>query len=81
MKTISISVDEVEYANFRRAARAQNRPIAQLIREAMAEYREKLQSRTPLTQLTVLSGHQPRRALPTREELYDEMFSDADDAP
>lgn len=75
MKTISVSVSEQDYEHFRRAAREQNRSVAQLIREAMAWYRnERLTIRRPLTDLPVLAGHRPLRPLPTRHELYDEIL-------
>jgi hypothetical protein len=78
MKIISVSVSASDYEAFRRAAQAQHRPIAQLIRDAMALYRAtELQERTPLTDVAVLPGHRPRGPLPTRAELYDEMFGDA----
>jgi hypothetical protein len=77
MKTISIAVSESDYEAFRQASQAQQRPIAQLIREAMAWYREeKLQERTPLTELPVLTGHRPIHDLPSRGELYDDIFGD-----
>lgn len=81
MKTISLSVSELDYEAFRRAARNLGRPIAQLIREAMARYRaEELEPRPPLRDLPVLAGPRLRTALPSRAELYDEIFSrDADD--
>lgn len=76
MKTISLAVSECEYEAFRRAARDENRPIAQLIREAMTYYREKrLEAKTPLTDLPRLTGHRLVKELPTRDELYDEVFS------
>ena len=75
MKTISVSVSEVDYEAFRVAARRRERPIAELIREAMALYRaEKLTPRTRCEDLVVLTGHRPVHELPTREELYDEVF-------
>lgn len=75
MKTISVSVVEGDYEAFRRAARTQGRPIAQLIREAMALYRsERIERRSPLTEVPVLVGHRPRGPLPSRDELYDEVF-------
>lgn len=74
MKTISVAVSESDYEEFRRAAGAQKRPIAQLIREAMAEYRaERLERRRPLHDLPVLAGHRPVDRLPTKEEIYDEV--------
>jgi len=76
MKTISLAVSESEYEAFRRAAQEKNRPIAQLIREAMVYYREqRLEARTPLVELPLLPGHRPVQALPTREELYSEAFA------
>lgn len=75
MKTVSISVSEDDYEAFREAARTSERSIAQLVREAMTFYRrERLHPRTPLREVPVLPGHRPLRALPTRSELYDEVF-------
>jgi hypothetical protein len=75
MKTISVMVLEEEYEAFRRAARHQGRPVAQLIREAMALYRaERIERAGRLEEVPVLPGHRPKGPLPTREELYDEVF-------
>lgn len=82
MKTLSVTVPETDYEVFRRAARAQHRPIAQLIREAIALYREeRLQTRPPLTDLPVLHGHRPIGGLPTRAEIRDEIFADETGQP
>ena len=55
MKTISVSVSSADYEAFRRGSRRSKRPIAQLIREAMALYRtERLEQRNRLTELPVL---------------------------
>ncbi len=76
MRTISVAVSESDYEIFRRAARTRNRSAAQLIREAMAYFRaEKLEERPRLTDLPVLAGHRPLVDLPTRAEVYEEMFS------
>jgi hypothetical protein len=76
MKTISLSVSETDYETFRRAAQAQRRSIAQLIREAMAFYRkEKLIDRTPVLDVPVLPGHRLIGEFPTRAEIYDEIFA------
>ena len=75
MKTISLSVSEEDYEAFRAVADAEGRSIALLIREAMAAYRrEVLERRTPLKALPVLVGHKAIADLPTRDELYDEVF-------
>lgn len=75
MRTISVSVSKDDYEAFRRGARRGQRPIAQLIREAMAFYRkERLEEKSRLLELPVLVGHRPLSNLPGRAELYDEMF-------
>ena len=76
MKTISVAVSSDDYEAFRRAAREQGRPIAQLIRESMAVYRaEHLERRRRLDRLPVLAGHQPTGDLPDRAEVYEEIFA------
>ena len=77
MKTISVAVSEADYRAFQDAASREQRSVAQLIREAMAEYRaRRLPERTPLRQLPVLAGHRPIAPLPTRSEIYDEIFEE-----
>lgn len=74
MKTISVAVSESDYEAFRQAAEHRDRSIAQLIREAMAVYRaEYLDTRKPLKELPLLSGHRVKSTLPSRDELYDEV--------
>ena len=77
MKTISLAVSETDYEAFREVSQRENRPIAQLIREAMHYYRQtKLEVRTPLTDLPVLVGHQVLAPLPERADLYDDIFAE-----
>lgn len=77
MKTISLSVSKVEYEAFRRWSRRSKRSIAQLIREAMSFYREeRLEERSRLTELPALVGHRPLGPLPSRGEIYDEVFQE-----
>jgi hypothetical protein len=79
MKTISIAVSPEDYEVFRRVARTRQCSIAQLIREAMVFYRvEHLQKTTPLTELPILPGHRPLGALPSRAEIYTELFADTE---
>jgi len=81
MKTISVSVSKDDYEAFRRSARRGKRSIAQLIREAMALYRqEQLEEKSRLLELPVLVGHRPLSPLPGRAELYDEILADEDHA-
>jgi hypothetical protein len=82
MKTISVSVSIEDYEAFRRGSKRSKRPIAQLIREAMALYRtERLEEKSRLVELPVLVGHRPLTTLPGRTELYDEMFGERPPAP
>lgn len=77
MKTVSISVSEADYEVFREAAKESQRSIAQLVREAMAFYRqERLQPRTPLREVPVLPGHRLVGELPSRSEIYDEIAAE-----
>ena len=81
MKTISVSVSKDDYDAFRRGARQGKRSIAQLIREAMALYRqERLEEKSRLLELPVLVGHRPLSPPPGRAELYDEVFADGNPA-
>lgn len=80
MKAISVAVSEEDYEEFRRVASSEGRSIAQLIRDAMALYRElKLKQRPPLRDLPQLLGHQPISPLPSRSEVYDEMYAGSGD--
>lgn len=75
MRTISVSVSKEDYAAFRRGSKRLQRSIAQLIREAMSLYREqRLDEKSRLVTLPVLVGHRPLANLPTRAELYEEIF-------
>ncbi len=82
MKTISLSVSSDDYEAFRRGARRSKRPIAQLIREAMAFYRqERLEEKSRLDEIPVLVGPRPVSDLPGRAELYEEIFAGDTGAP
>jgi hypothetical protein len=75
MKSISLTVDPDDYERFRRVAAARQQPIAQIIREAMSAYLEQVDQQEPLRDLAVLAGHQPSGPLPSRAQLYDEVFA------
>lgn len=75
MKPISVIVSEDDYEVFRKAAREQSRSIADLIREAMTYYRaEQLETRTRLDQIPVLAGHRLKTKLPSRAQIYEQVF-------
>ena len=74
MRTISVAVSEAVYEDFKRASREQQRPIAQLIREAMKLYRDsRLLEHEPLRRFEIIEKCKPRGPLPARGEIYDEM--------
>ncbi len=74
MKPISVHVAEDHYRSFKVLATLRGRPVAELIREAMAAYLKR-ESRTPRSVLD-LPPHTSGRMLRswTRSELYDEML-------
>lgn len=77
MKTISVSVLESDYEALRKAAKKEGRSIAQLIREAMALYRqERLEAAPRLHDVPVIPGPRPRGPLPDRQEIFEEIFGD-----
>lgn len=79
MRTISVAVSEGDYEAFRESALTEGRSIAQLIREAMALYREqRLETRTRMIDIPILLGHLPVQdaALPSRQNLYEEVFDE-----
>jgi hypothetical protein len=75
MKTISLAVSEDIYEAFRHIARAEGRSIAQTIRDAMSVYlAEHRPPRSRLEEIRVLPGMRPIGPLPSREEIWDEIF-------
>ncbi len=74
MKAISVHVAEDHYRSFKALAALSKRPVAELIREAMAAYL-KQERRSPKSVLDIPphpSG--PMLRAWTRSELYDEML-------
>jgi len=74
MKPISVHVAEDDYRDFKLLAALRGRPVAELLREAMAAYlsRERPTGRT----LSAIPAHDSGKMLRgwTRSELYDEML-------
>lgn len=75
-KPISVHVDEENYEELKSMAGRQGRPVAELVREAMAEYvvRERMGG-VRFTDIPPRSLGRPLRPW-TREEIYDEMYAD-----
>ena len=74
MKIISLNVSEKTYTEFKKYAQDQDRPVAELIREAMELYREKR------IELQKTLKHMPTSAKPrlkrrwTRQEIQEELL-------
>ena len=76
MRTLHLTITDSEYEAFRRAAEVAHRPMEQLLREAIAALQPGTRAKNPLRALPVLPGHRPLGELPSRADLYEEMFSD-----
>lgn len=74
MKVISVYVSDKTYADFKRYAQHLDRPVAELIREAMEWYRNnRIQSGTVLDRMPVSSKPKLKRRW-TREEIQEELL-------
>ena len=73
MKPISVHVAEPTYAALKHVARSQGRPVAELVREAMADYltRQRASARSIVDIAPHAGG--PLKRKWTRAELADEM--------
>ena len=74
-KPISVHVDDRDYEEIKALAGRRGRPVAELVREAMAEYvvRER-RTGTRFADIPPRSLGRPLRPW-TRDELYDEMYA------
>lgn len=73
MRPISVHVEEADYCELKALAARNGRPVAELIRQAMAEYVQEHRDRPSLRDIPPLAGGRRIRRW-TREEIYDEMF-------
>lgn len=82
IKTVSVAISESEYEAYRQAASERDQPVDELLQEAVTHYRvERLEGRERLEDLPVFGGHQLIGEIPTRVEIYDEMFNKGNDDP
>jgi len=73
MATIEITVPDATYADYRQAAGAQRRPMADLFREALEVYRqERLGSQRDLTSWSPVSVGRVLRSLGPEDDLLGE---------
>ncbi len=74
MKAISIYVSEKTYTEFKKYAQDQDRPVAELIREAMELYRERrIQPQASLKRMPTSAKPRLKRRW-TREEIQEELL-------
>jgi hypothetical protein len=75
-KPISVHVDEENYEELKSMAGRQGRPVAELVREAMADYVTR-ERRTGIRFVDISPRSLGRRLRPwSREEIYDEMYAE-----
>jgi hypothetical protein len=76
MRTLRVTVSDSEYDALQRVAEARDRSVEQLIQETLAFIqRNATEPRKPLRDLPVFPGHRPLADLPSRADLYEELFS------
>jgi hypothetical protein len=74
MKTISLYVSEKTYTEFKKYAEHQERPVAEVIREAMELYRDsRIQPRTSLRRMPISRKPKLKRRW-TRGEIQEELL-------
>jgi len=79
MRTLRVIVSDSEYQALQKVADARDRSVEQLIRETMAAIqREVMERGKTLRDLPLLRGHRAVTDLPSRGDLYEEMFSPED---
>jgi hypothetical protein len=76
MRTLQVTVSDSEYADLQEVAAARETSLEQVLQEALTSIRrEESRRRGLLRTLPLLPGHRPVAGLPTRADLYEEMFS------
>ena len=74
MRAISVHVEDGEYQRFKSLAALEGRPVAALIRRALADYLER--EGRPGRSILEIPAHRSGKLLRpwTRSEIYDEML-------
>ena len=79
MRTLRVTVSDSEYDALQKVADARDRSVEQLIQETLASFqRETAGVRKPLRDLPLFPGHRPVADLPSRADLYEEIFPGED---
>ena len=75
MRTVALELPESDFEVLSREARAQNRSLPELIRKVLAQHGWGDDQRRPrLRELPVLEGVRHLKPLPSRSEIYDEIW-------
>lgn len=75
MRTLRVVVSDSEYQALQEVADARARSVEQLIRETMAAIQREVTERGKiLRDLPLLQGHRAVAGLPSRGDLYEEMY-------
>ncbi len=81
MKTLRVVVSDSEFQALRKVAVARDRSVEDLIRETMTSIqRGVIETGKTLRDLPLLLGHRPVADLPSRSDLYEDVFSYEDAA-
>jgi hypothetical protein len=78
MRTLRVTVSDSEYDAIQKVADARNRSVEQLIQETLASFKREtaeMQAPPPLRDLPLYPGHRLVADLPSRADLYEEIFS------
>ncbi len=79
MRTLRVVVSDSEYQTLQEVAEARDRSVEQLIRETMASINGgMIETGKTLRDLPLLLGHRAVTDLPSRADLYEEVFSRED---
>ena len=83
MRTLQVTVSDSEYDALRKVADAQDRSVEEVIQDTLASFQREtaVATRTPLRDLPLFPGHRPVADLPSRAEIYEEIFSEKDPGP
>jgi len=78
MKAITVNVSEPVYKDFQRQARRLGRPTAELVREAMVQYRAQWARGGPsVLELPIVSAGKVLAPVTDQDDLLEEMLDDS----
>jgi hypothetical protein len=84
MRTLRVTVSDSEYDAIQKVADARNRSVEQLIQETLASFQHEtagVQAPLPLRDLPLYPEHRLVADLPSRADLYEEIFSGEGTSP